>query len=79
MAKSTESWKDISAKMLKHREETIAAVIPSFPEIPKALPLNVTGIPGPLLPQDVIAITETAPESLVAKLATGQLSSLAVT
>lgn len=79
MAKSTESWKDISAKMLKHREETIAAVIPSIPEIPKALPLNVTGIPGQPLPQDVIAITETAPESLVAKLATGQLSSLAVT
>jgi len=73
------SWQAISATMLKHREDTYAAVDPPIPDLPRKLPLNVTGVPKQLLSEKVVAITETATESLVEKLATGKLTSTEVT
>ncbi|KAK1035541.1 hypothetical protein LTS16_014497 [Friedmanniomyces endolithicus] len=79
MAETKKSWQDISAAMLKHREQTIAAIEPAVPDPPKELPLNVTGIPKQLLPADVISITETPTEKLLQKLASGGISSTDVT
>ncbi|KAK4951202.1 hypothetical protein LTR10_010175 [Elasticomyces elasticus] len=78
-AGTKKSWQDISAAMIKHREETIAAINPAVPDPPKDVPLNVTGIPAQLLPKDVISITETPTEHLLQKLASGELTSTAVT
>ncbi|KAK0922625.1 hypothetical protein LTR91_004360 [Friedmanniomyces endolithicus] len=79
MTETKKSWQDISATMLKHREQTIAAIEPAIPDPPKELPLNVTGIPKQLLPADVISITETPTERLLQNLASGTLSSTDVT
>ncbi|KAK3114453.1 hypothetical protein LTR53_007224 [Teratosphaeriaceae sp. CCFEE 6253] len=79
MAKQQLSWQDISARMLKHREETIAAVHPAVPQVPQDLPLNVTALPGRLLPADVVAITDTSTEGLIQKLADGDVTCTAVT
>lgn len=65
--------------MLKHRESTYTAVQPAIPDVPKALPLNVTGIPKQVLSSDVLSITESATEALLKDLATGKLTSTAVT
>ncbi|KAK5756664.1 hypothetical protein LTS12_013254 [Elasticomyces elasticus] len=78
-AGSKKPWQDISAAMIKHREETIAAINPAVPDPPKDVPLNVTGIPAQLLPKDVVSITETPTELLLQKLASGELTSIAVT
>ncbi|KAK1814151.1 hypothetical protein LTR12_011429 [Friedmanniomyces endolithicus] len=79
MTETKKSWQDISATMLKHREQTIAAIEPAIPDPPEELPPNVTGIPKRLLPADVISITETPTEKLIQKLASGTLSSTDVT
>jgi amidase len=73
------SWQQVSSHMLKHRDDTFAAVQPSIPSPPEDLPHNVTGIPKQLLSKDVIAITESSTEVLLAKLAKGELSSVQVT
>lgn len=73
------SWQDISASMKKHRQETISAVIPAVPDARKDLPLNVTGVPSQLLPPDVVSLTETPTETLLKKLATGDLTSTRLT
>ncbi|KAF2770013.1 putative glutamyl-tRNA amidotransferase subunit A [Teratosphaeria nubilosa] len=73
------SWRDISTKMMKHRDGSIAKVQPRIPDVPRHLPSNVTGIPKQLLSKEVIAITESKPEDLLAKLTTGKISSVAVT
>ncbi|KAK4545429.1 hypothetical protein LTR36_002779 [Oleoguttula mirabilis] len=73
------SWQDISAVMQKHRDETYAAVEPAIPEPPKDLPLNVTGVPKQLLSEDVVSITESPTQTLIESLATGKLTSTAVT
>ncbi|TKA82982.1 hypothetical protein B0A55_01536 [Friedmanniomyces simplex] len=64
---------------MEHREQTLAAIEPAVPDPAKELPLNVTSIPKQLLPTDVLSITETSPENLIQKLASGNLSSTAVT
>ena len=73
------SWQEISAVMIKHREDSITAVQPSIPEVPAALPLNVTGLSKQLLTENTISITEQTPEILLEKLASGALSSVDVT
>lgn len=72
-------WRGIAKTMQKHRDQTIAAIDPAVPEPPKDLPLNVTGIPKELLSNDVVRITESRPEELVAQLAAGKTTSTAVT
>lgn len=73
------SWQDVATLMVKHREDTFAAVDPNIPDPPKALPLNVTGLPASLLSTEVAGITESSPELLLDQLAAGKLSSIAVT
>lgn len=65
--------------MQKHREETFAAVHPVIPDIPKDLPVNVTGIPKQLLPSSVTTITQLPAEILLQQIADGNLTSTAVT
>ncbi|KAK4507595.1 hypothetical protein PRZ48_001330 [Zasmidium cellare] len=77
--KAAMDWKSIALERQIHRSKTIDAVKPVVPDVPKDLPSNVTGIPGKLLPQDVIAITETAPEVLLQQLASKELTCTAVT
>ncbi|EMC94858.1 hypothetical protein BAUCODRAFT_74044 [Baudoinia panamericana UAMH 10762] len=71
-------WRDVSAAMLEHRKQTIAAVEPAVPGVADSLPLNVTSIPRQLLPSEVIEITESPSELLISRLSTGKLSSTAV-
>ena len=71
------TWQDISALMLKHREESYAAVSPSIPDCPSNLPRNVTIVPSKLLPKDVISITEMPVEILLDKLASGAVTTTA--
>lgn len=65
--------------MQKHRADTIAAVQPAVLEPPADLPLNVTGIPAKLLSEEVLSITDKLPEQLISDLASGKLTSTAVT
>lgn len=73
------SWQDIATLMVKHREDTFAAVQPNIPELPKGLPLNVTGLPKKLIFAEVAEITESSPEFLLDQLAAEKLTSTAVT
>lgn len=72
-------WKDVSSEMLQHREDTFAKVEPAIPDVPSELPLNVTGLPRTLLPEAVTSITELPVETLLSRLASGDLSSVGVT
>lgn len=73
------SWQDIASAMKTHRDETIANVTPAVPDVPKDLPLNVTSIPAKLLSKEEIQLTESAPETLLSSLASGELSCTALT
>ena len=72
------SWQDIAKTAQKHRDESIDRVEPSVPDVPLYLPVDVTPLPKELLSQEEVDITESAAESLVASLASGQLTSTAV-
>ena len=72
-------WQEISKEMLQHRDNTFGKVDPPIPDIPSDLPLNMTGIPKELLPEAVISITELPTETLLDRLASGDLSSVGVT
>ncbi|KAI9794120.1 MAG: hypothetical protein M1835_006801 [Candelina submexicana] len=73
------TWQEIAQDMQKHRDETIAEVQPSIPDVPRELPRNVTLIPAELLSTREIELTETSPEKLVAALAEGDLTSVELT
>ncbi|KAI9702417.1 MAG: hypothetical protein M1836_000896 [Candelina mexicana] len=73
------TWQEIAHNMQKHRDETIAEVQPSIPDVPRELPRNVTLIPAELLSTREIELTETSPEKLVAALAEGDLASIELT
>lgn len=72
-------WKVIARSRQEHREKTIQAVEPPVPGIPLSVGLNVTGLPSTLLSQDVLSITSKDAETLIQELASGVLSSTAVT
>ena len=76
---ASKTWQEIAESMQKHRADTIAAVQPAVPDPPTNLPLNVTGIPKELLSEEVVSITEKPPEQLISDLASGKLTSTAVT
>ena len=65
--------------MRQYRDETIAEISPKVPDAPSELPLDLTSIPRQLLSEDEVRITEQAPEELLSALASGQLTSTAVT
>lgn len=73
------SWQDVATAMQKHRDGTIAAVSPPLPDVPSDLPLNVTKLPSKFLTQEEVSITESSPESLLASIASSELSAVTVT
>ena len=73
-------WEAVAREVQKARDESIAKVQPSIPNIETdKLPLNVVPIPTRLLEAREIEITESLPEVLVEKLAKGVWSSRDVT
>lgn len=73
------NWEDVAKKAQEHRDASIKLVKPAVPDVPSELPLNVTEIPKYLLTTEEVIITETTPEDLVISLASGKLTSTAVT
>lgn len=73
------SWQDIAAAAQAHRAKSITRVEPQVPELPAQIPLNVTTLPAKLLSPDVAEITELSVETLLQRLATGNLTSTQVT
>ncbi|TGO64820.1 hypothetical protein BCON_0005g00160 [Botryotinia convoluta] len=72
-------WQDVASEVQKHRDATIAKVEPAIVEITEKLPRRVISLPRKYLSPEEITITEIPIEELLASLATGKLSSLAVT
>ncbi|TGO28232.1 hypothetical protein BPAE_0030g00180 [Botrytis paeoniae] len=72
-------WQDVPSKVQKHRDATIAKVEPGIVEITENLPRRVISLPRKYLSSEEVTITETPIEELLDSLATGMLSSLAVT
>lgn len=71
-------WQEVAKLAQEARNKSIALVQPPVPDVPADLPLNVSEIPRQLLTPSEIEITETPPEALVQKLASGELTSVAV-
>ncbi|KAK7708812.1 hypothetical protein SLS57_008873 [Botryosphaeria dothidea] len=72
-------WQDVAAALQAHRDASLAAIQPPLPALPSTLPLNTTTLPAQLLTADEVRITESAPETLLAALAAGTLTSTATT
>ena len=78
-AKKKRPWRSIAQEAQQHRDASIARVQPNLPQTPANLPIDVTKVPGTILSQDEVQITEMLPEDLVSALASGGLSAVAVT
>lgn len=75
---SSSTWQETAKKTQEYRDETVAAV--NTPDIAtKQLPLNVSNIPRDLLKPKEVELTETAPETLLKQLASGDISSVNLT
>ena len=77
MGKTT--WQEIARTAQQIRDASLSRVDPALPELPANLAKDVTDVPKYLLTTDEVVITQTPPEELVASLATGKLTSTAVT
>lgn len=77
-ALSKPSWQEIAKQAQEARDASLKLVEPAIPDVPSELPLDVTEIPKHLLSSDEVIITQTAPEKLVASLASGRLTSVTV-
>lgn len=77
MNKST--WQDIAHQVQCHRTSTLDQVQPPIPDIPSALPSNVTDLPKRLLSARENEITTKCVEALLPLLASGALTSVEVT
>lgn len=69
------TWTEARDERRQHLELSIQKVQPRVPEVPKPLPLDVSGIPRQLLPAATVSLTETPPEKLLALIANGEVSS----
>ena len=76
---SKPTWQEVAKIAQKHRDDSIRSVEPPIPEVPDHLPLDRSGIPKYLLSTEETVITETAPEDLIASLASGRYTSTTVT
>ena len=72
------NWQDIAKEAQRHRDESINRVKPLVPDVPLYLPADVTTMPKELLSKEEVEITESPTETLVASLASGQLTSTTV-
>lgn len=79
MGQST--WQEVAQLAQSLRDQSIAQIQPPIPEVPgqDELPSNTTSLPGKLLSEAEVKITETPPEELLSSLASGELSSVEVT
>lgn len=73
------TWQQVAETAQKHRDDTIAQVQPTVPDVSSELPLNVTLIPKALLSPKEVKITECPAEELVDSIASGRLTSREVT
>ena len=73
------NWEEIAKIAQDLRDRSIADVEPAIPAIPSELPKNVISLPRVLLSEAEVSLTEKTPESLLAELVTGAISSSAVT
>ena len=78
-ARSRKTWTEIAEEAQRYRNDTIASLSPSAPQIHPILPNNVLHMPDQLLDQSVSAITNLLPEELLVHLSIGQLSAVEVT
>jgi hypothetical protein len=72
-------WQDITREVQDYRNASIGRVQPSLPRLPNNLPASVIGIPNEVLGREEVQITQASPEDLILKLATGNLTAIAVT
>ena len=73
------SWQEIAKIAQEYRDASIARVEPAVPEVPRELPRDVMLIPAELLDKEEVEITQTTTEDLLASIASGRLTSAAVT
>ena len=74
------SWQEVAADRQRHRDASIAQLQPPPPSLlTNDLPPNTTRIPGSILSDQELAITDANVEDLIAKLASGQWSATLVT
>ena len=79
VAKRKRPWQDIAQEAQEYRDASIARAWPDLPQLPEKFAKNVTKIPGTILSQEEVQITEMAPEGLLGVLASGDLTAVAVT
>lgn len=79
VVKRKRPWQDIAQEAQQYRDASIARVWPDLPQLPENLAKNVTEIPGTVLSQEEVQITEMPPECLLSVLASGDLTAVAVT
>lgn len=72
-------WQDIAQEAQQYRDASIFRAWPGLPPLPEHLAKNVTEIPGTVLSQEEVRITEMLPEGLLSVLASGDLTAVAVT
>ncbi|KAF2436723.1 amidase [Tothia fuscella] len=77
--KQLSTWQETAKQMRDHRDSTLAALESPIPGLPVQLPLNVTHLAKEILTEEEIKLTESLPETLMAELATGALTSTKVT
>lgn len=71
------SWQEVAKDRQRYRDETIAAIEPPIPDV-SDIPLNTLSVARKILTSEEVKITEASVESLVAKLAKGELSATEV-
>ena len=72
-------WQDIVQEAQQYRDASIFRVWPGLPPFSENLAKNVTKLPGTVLSQEEVRITEMPPEGLLSVLASGDLTAVAVT
>lgn len=72
------AWQDVARLVQSHRDETLAQIEGPFPEQSTDMPRKVIGIPRKYLTPAEISITERDASSLIACLASGELSATEV-
>ncbi|KAH9889578.1 acetamidase [Xylariomycetidae sp. FL2044] len=68
------SWEEVARDRQRHRDATIASLVPPLPDRFPDLPLNTSSIPKSVLSREELAITSSDVEDLIPKLATGTWS-----
>lgn len=69
------TWQETVSAVQKHRLAGLSLIEPPLPDLPDQLPRDVTNIPRQLLSQQERELTESSPEVLLKRLASGEWSS----